>query len=187
MLLEGSGFHHWPREFAALHTRNIAMRFISTGFFLVSALISLAGSVRAEAPAAVTPAQEAAIEAGIKALSGEWSTAYLKNDPAILERIWAPDFVYVEASGHRFTKAEGIASLKAAAGEQHSVSEASSIDVRIYGGGTVAVDIGDYLEKGRDKGGKPFERKTRFTNVWVLHDGKWQCVSGHASLIPTGN
>jgi uncharacterized protein (TIGR02246 family) len=163
------------------------MRVIATGFFLVSALISLAAPVRAEAPAAVTPAQEAAIEAGIKTLSGEWSTAYLKNDPAILERIWAPDFVYVEASGHRFTKAEGIASLKAAAGEQHSVSEASSIDVRIYGGGTVAVDIGDYLEKGRDKGGKAFERKTRFTNVWVLRDGKWQCVSGHASLIPAGN
>ena len=134
--------------------------------------------------AAVTPAQEAAIEAGIKELSSQWSTAYLKNDTSILERIWAPDFVYVEPSGHRFTKAEGIAALEAG-GERHTVSDASSIDVRVYGGGTVAVDIGDYAEAGTDKDGKSFERRTRFTNVWVLKDGAWQCVRGHASAIST--
>ena len=137
----------------------------------------------AQPPAAVSPAQDAAIEAAIKGLSAQWSKAYLTRDTSILERIWAPDFVYVEPSGHRFTKAEGIAALKTG-GEQLTASEASSIDVRVYGGGTVAVDIGDYRETGRDKDGKPFERKSRFTNVWVLHDGGWQCVSGHASVIP---
>ena len=140
-------------------------------------------AARGQSAVAVSPAQEATIEAGIRDLSAQWSTAYLKNDPAILERIWAPDFVYVEPSGHRFTKAEGIAALKDR-GEQHTVSEASSIDVRVYGGGTLAVDIGDYTEAGRDTDGKPFERKSRFTNVWVLKDGAWRCVSGHASLIP---
>ena len=148
-------------------------------------LAALSGpAARGQTAVAVSPAQEATIEAGIRDLSAQWSTAYLKNDPAILERIWAPDFVYVEPSGHRFTKAEGIAALKAG-GEQHTVSEASSIDVRVYGGGTVAVDIGDYKEAGKDKDGKPFERASRFTNVWVLKDGAWQCVSGHASVIPT--
>jgi|GEM_PF-257108 len=130
----------------------------------------------------VTPAQEAAIAENIKNLSTQWSTAYLQNDPSILERIWAADFVYVEPSGHRFTKAEGIASL-AASGEKHTVSAAQSIDVRVYGGGTVAVDIGDYIEAGQGKDGKPFGRTSRFTNVWVLKDGAWQCVSGHASAI----
>jgi len=143
------------------------------------------GSVAIAQPAtAGTPAQEAAIEAGIKDLSAQWSTAYLKNDTSILERICTPDFVYVEPSGHRFTKAEGIAALQAG-GERHTVSEASSIDVRVYGGGTVAVDIGDYKEAGKDKDGKPFERASRFTNVWVLKEGAWRCVSGHASVIPT--
>ena len=145
--------------------------------------LACAPTARAQSPAAVTPAQEAAIEAAIRDLSAQWSVAYLKNDTSILERIWALDFVYVEPSGHRFTKAEGIAAL-AKGGEQHTASEASSIDVRVYGGGTVAVDIGDYREAGRGKDGKPFERKSRFTNVWVLKDGVWQCVSGHASVIP---
>lgn len=159
---------------------------IARAFLLLSTISMVAASgpaARGQAAVAVSPAQEATIEAGIRDLSAQWSTAYLKNDPAILERIWAPDFVYVEPSGHRFTKAEGIAALKDR-GEQHTISEASSIDVRVYGGGTVAVDIGDYTEAGRDKDGKPFERKSRFTNVWVLKDGAWRCVSGHASLIP---
>ena len=152
-------------------------------FALLVIVCVVAPTAPAEETANVTPAQEAAIEAAIKELATQWSTAYMKNDPSILERIWAADFVYVEPSGHRFTKAEGIANLKVAA-ERHTASAASSIDVRIYGGGTVAVDIGDYRETGVDKDGKPFERASRFTNVWVLRDGKWQCVSGHASLIP---
>jgi hypothetical protein len=52
------------------------------------------------------------------------------------------------------------------------------------GGGTVAVDIGDYAEAGTDKDGKPFERRTRFTHVWVLKDGSWQCVTGHTRASP---
>ena len=162
-----------------VHSRTIAQSFLSLSIAIACGSVALAQS-----STTVTPAQEAAIEAGIKDLSSQWSTAYLKNDTSILERIWSPDFVYVEPSGHRFTKAEGIAALKAG-GERHTVSEASSIDVRVYGGGTVAVDIGDYKEAGKDKDGKPFERASRFTNVWVLKEGAWRCVSGHASMIPT--
>lgn len=157
---------------------------IAGGLLSLSIAFACGSVARAQSATAVTLAQEAAIEAGIKDLSSQWSTAYLKNDTSILERIWAPDFVYVEPSGRHFTKAEGIAKLKNA-DEQHTVSEASSIDVRVYGGGTVAVDIGDYKEAGKDKEGKPFERASRFTNVWVLKEGAWRCVSGHASVIPT--
>jgi len=136
----------------------------------------------AQSTGAVTPAQEAAIEAGIKELSGQWSKAILEKDAAILERIWSPDFVNVEPSGKRSTKAEGIASLKTGT-DKPTLSEATSIDVRVYGGGTVAIDIGDYREAGKDKDGKPYDRRSRFTNVWVLEDGAWRCVGAHASVL----
>jgi ketosteroid isomerase-like protein len=68
--------------------------------------------------------------------------------------------------------------------EKLTSAAASSIDVRVYGGGTVAVDIGDYKQVGQDKNGKPFDRLSRFTNVWILKDQQWQCVSGHASNVP---
>jgi uncharacterized protein (TIGR02246 family) len=121
-------------------------------------------------------------EAVVKELSKQWSTAIINKDAAILERIWAPDFVSVGPSGQRFTKAQEIAALKASK-EKVTVSEVTSLDVRVYGNGTVAVDIGEYHEAGADEERKPYERRSRFTNVWVLRDGSWKCVSGHASTL----
>lgn len=151
-------------------------------FVLASVAVAVCPIAHAQPTGTVTPAQEAAIEAGIKELSTQWSKAILAQDAAILDRIWAPDFVNVDASGKRSTKADGIASLKAGT-DKPTLSEATSIDVRVYGGGTVAVDLGDYHEAGKDKDGKPYDRRSRFTNVWVLKDGAWRCVSAHASVL----
>ena len=82
--------------------------------FMVAVVVAGACPVAsAQSAGKVTPAQEAAIEAGIKELSTQWSKAILEKDATILERIWAPDFTFVEPSGARFTRAEGIADLKA--------------------------------------------------------------------------
>jgi len=105
-----------------------SLRFLS----LPTLLLALGSTARAQSGSALNAVEDAAIRTTIKDLSNQWSTAYLKNDTAILERIWAADFIYVEPSGHRFTKAEGIESLKNAGG-RHTVSESSSIDVRVYG------------------------------------------------------
>jgi ketosteroid isomerase-like protein len=144
---------------------------------------AIAAESLAQAPKPTANKSQESIAATIKALSTDWSTAMLKGDASILERIWATDFIYVEPNGKRFNKVEGIAGMKNST-EKLTSAVAGSIDVRVYGGGTVAVDIGDYKEVGTDKDGKPFERLSRFTNVWVLKEGKWQCVSGHASSVP---
>jgi ketosteroid isomerase-like protein len=151
-------------------------------FAVASVVAAVSPVAHAQSAGDVTPAKAAAIEAAIKDLSMQWSTAILTKDTTILERIWAPDFTYVEPSGERFTKADGIAAL-ASGKDQPTLSEATSIDVRAYGGGTVAVDIGDYRETGKDKDGKPYDRRSRFTNVWVFDDGAWRCVSAHASVL----
>ena len=151
-------------------------------FVLASIGAAVCPVAHAQSAGTVTPAQEAGIAASIKELSKQWSTAILKKDAAILERLWAPDFVDIAPSGERFTKADGIAALKTGKG-QPTLSELTSIDVRVYGGGTVAVDIGDYHEAGKDKNGEPYHRRSRFTNVWVLEDGAWRCVSAHASVL----
>jgi ketosteroid isomerase-like protein len=151
-------------------------------FAVASVTSTVCPVAHAQSTGTVTPAQAAAIETEIKELSVRWSKAILGKDAAILERIWAPDFVSVEPSGKRSTKADGIAALETGT-EKPTFSEATSIDVRVYGGGTVAVDIGDYHEAGKDKDGKPYDRRSRFTNVWVLEDGAWRCVSAHASVL----
>jgi hypothetical protein len=37
---------------------------------------------------------------------------------------------------------------------------------------------------GKNKEGKPFTRQSRFTDVFVWRDGRWQIVAGHSSSIP---
>jgi len=135
----------------------------------------IAAESLAQTPKLTANKSQEIIAATIKALSTDWSTAMLKGDASILERIWATDFIYVEPNGKRFNKVEGIAGMK---------NSTEKLTSAVAGGGTVAVDIGDYKEIGTDKDGKPFERLSRFTNVWVLKEGKWQCVSGHASSVP---
>jgi ketosteroid isomerase-like protein len=37
--------------------------------------------------------------------------------------------------------------------------------------------------KGKDEKGVAFDRKIRFTDVWVKRDGKWQVLSSHGSDV----
>ena len=63
----------------------------------------------------------------------------------------------------------------------------SDYKVRVYGK-NFAVVAGDYHVAGKDKDGKPFSRKFRWTGVWVRKqmstgERKWQCVSEHGSKL----
>jgi ketosteroid isomerase-like protein len=129
-------------------------------------------------------AQQGSIDQTLRALSDELAKVPVTRDAAVLRRIWAADFVYVEPSGRVFNKDEGIADV-AKITDKTTSAELSNVKVRVYGTGTVAVVIGDDREIGRDKDGKAFDRKSRFTNVWVLQNGSWQCVSGHSSDLPS--
>jgi ketosteroid isomerase-like protein len=113
-------------------------------------------------------------EQTLRALSDEWARVPVTRDANVLRRIWAPDFVYVEPTGRVFTKDEGIADV-AKLTDKTVQAELSNFKVRLYGGGNVAVVVGDEREVGADKTGHPFDRKSRFTNVWVRQNGTWQC------------
>jgi ketosteroid isomerase-like protein len=124
------------------------------------------------------------IEQSLRGLSDQWARVGVTLDVAVLRRIFAADFVYVEPSGQVFNKDEFIA-LVSKSTEKITSAEISNFKVRVYGAGSVAVTVGDFREVGRDKDGKSFDSKSRFTNVWVLRNGSWQCVSGHSSDLPS--
>jgi ketosteroid isomerase-like protein len=58
----------------------------------------------------------------------------------------------------------------------------TAFNVRVYGK-NFAVTTGDDQYIGKDKDGKAFRHKGRFTNVWVRKSGTWQVVAGHPSKI----
>ena len=128
-------------------------------------------------------ASQRSVEQTLRALSDQWEQVVMTRDVGVLKRIWASDFLYVEPSGRTFNKDEGMADV-AKMTDQPTSAQITSFKVRVYNAGTAAVTIGDARELGRDKDGKAFDRRSRFTNVWVLQNGSWQCVSGHSSDLP---
>ena len=117
----------------------------------------------------------------ITQLTEQWSQVFANKDFDHLKRIWADDFSYTMPDGIVFDKKSGLADIEE---ESDTLTSASCVafKARVYSKNLV-IGNGDHHEAGKDKDGKPFSRKFRFTNVWVRKNCKWQVVRGHASLL----
>jgi ketosteroid isomerase-like protein len=110
----------------------------------------------------------------------EIGRANLECDFKYFDQIEADDFVFTDASGSLSTKKEDLA------GEKDCRKFAGSYDldqteVRLYGNTAVVTSRVTIAGTGRD--GKPVNRRSRFTDVFVWRDGRWQIVAGHSSRI----
>ena len=114
-------------------------------------------------------------------LSIPWGKASLTKDTDHLKRIWADDFSYIIADGTVYDKKANLAVYKDDPDTYTSAGN-TAFNVRVYSK-NFAVTDGDNRVAGKDKDGKPFSRKWRFTNVWVRQNGTWQVVAGHASRL----
>ena len=122
----------------------------------------------------------------ITKLDQKWSKVSITNDIDHLKRIWADDFSYTNSDGTVLDKEANLAQFKDDT-DTYSSSVTAPFKVRVYGK-NFAVTAGDYHATGKDKDGKPFSRKSRFTDAWVRKQGvtgkwKWQCVGGHSSKL----
>ena len=112
-------------------------------------------------------------------LSIPWGKVPLTKNTGHLKRIWADDFSYIMPDGTVYDKR---AFLDFDDNNTYTSSGNTAFKVRVYSK-DFAVTTGDMSTAGKDKDGKPFSRKSRFTNVWVRKSGKWQVVAGHASWL----
>ena len=114
-------------------------------------------------------------------LSNSWGKASLAKDTAFLKSIWADDFSYIDADGTVRDEKANLA-LYASSTDTYTSAGLTAFNVRVYGK-NFAVTDGDDRYVGKDKDGKPFEKKGRFTNVWIRKNGKWQVVAGHGTWL----
>lgn len=61
-----------------------------------------------------------------------YETAFMKRDVAALEKIWAGDSVFVNASGEVLTKEQNLANIKSGATELDTMIEEEGMTVRVY-------------------------------------------------------
>jgi ketosteroid isomerase-like protein len=125
------------------------------------------------------PAKPSGEEGRIIALESAWDQAEQNKDANALANLLADGLVYVDYDGSISTKKEFLADIRSAdiIGEQINNE---GVTVHLYN--NVAVSTGIYRDKGIAKG-KPFQRRGRFTNVWINQNGKWECIASQSTLI----
>lgn len=109
--------------------------------------------------------------------------ANIERDYAFFDRVEAGEFIFTGADGSLLTKQEDLKGLKEPANPDVTLLayDVDEMSVLLYE--KTAVVIGRVTTKRRYKGAE-VSSQSRFTDVFVLREGRWQIVAGHSSRIP---
>jgi ketosteroid isomerase-like protein len=105
----------------------------------------------------------------------------LQRDIATLEKIWADDYVFVNAAGDVLTKTERLGNIKSGATTLDSIKEEENVTIRVYQNS--AVTTSRVTLKGQYSG-QPVRGEYRSTLVWVKAPTGWQLVANQLTALP---
>jgi ketosteroid isomerase-like protein len=109
----------------------------------------------------------------VKKLDAKLSEAIVKGDTALLERHTADDYMVIDATGHVWNRKQNLEALSNKTLTYDSIKD-SDVKVHFYGDAAVVTGISDV--KGKMKM-HDLSGDYRYTRVYILRDGRWQCVS----------
>jgi ketosteroid isomerase-like protein len=104
----------------------------------------------------------------------------LQRDMATLEKIWADDYIFVNAAGDVLTKTDRLANIKSRATTLDSINQEENVTVRVYQNSAVATSR--VTLKGQYSG-QPISGEYRSTLVWVKNPEGWQLVSNQLTAL----
>ena len=143
---------------------------------LLACAVSVTGAQQPKAAAARTPDERAVLD-----LEEAWAKGVVKRDAATFKRLLAPGFVYTEddrvQNGEQLTR--DIVS------GTDTVTEARNEQMETHAFDNTMIVTGWLIMRGRS-GGKPFERRYRFTDTWLKRGGQWQIIAAQDYLLPAG-
>ena len=150
---------------------------MSTSFRFLPAA---AAAVWLVAVAAVANPTDPRVPADLAARVRAYDVAQVKGDKAALEDLLADDFVLMNSSGRRQTKAELIADFTKPGFKLEPFVVEEPVELFWSDG---AVMGGVARIRGVDAG-QPYDLRLRFSDIWAKRDGKWRVVYVHASRDP---
>jgi len=101
------------------------------------------------------------------------------NDFVSLDKLLGDDLIYTHSNALVDTKASYVESMTSGALKYESI-EPADLKVRVYG--TTAVITASAAITSVSKG-QTQNNKLRYTDVWVLRDGRWQMVGWQSTKI----
>jgi len=129
-----------------------------------------------QAKAAPTADERAVLD-----LEEAWAKAVVKRDAATFKRLLAPGFTYTEDDRMQ----SGAELTRDIVSGSDTVTEARNEKLMTQPYGNTMIVTGWLVMRGRS-GGKPFDRRYRFTDTWLKRDGQWQIIAAQDYLVPAG-
>jgi ketosteroid isomerase-like protein len=139
-------------------------------------------------PGAVSHAQQVQqpkpgkAEEEVRRLEREWLDAYEQNDGGAMDRIVADDFTITFPNGAMQTKPQLMAMVKSPrrAGQPRMRFHTEDVRSRAYGGTVILIGrvVTEY-----EREGKAVREQSRYTDTYVLRDGRRQVVASHLSNV----
>jgi hypothetical protein len=115
----------------------------------------------------------------VLALEHAWNQAEAMKDTAALDALFDNSLVYIDFDGTLRTKSEFLARVKSPSSQpQQEITE--SMTAHGFRGSVVVTGV--YVAKGVDKG-KPYVRRGRFVDTWILQEKGWLCVASQSTPI----
>ena len=111
----------------------------------------------------------------------QYRTALMKGDTAALERIWADDYTFINASGAVLTKAERLANQKSGATKLGTIEMQPDMKIRVYGG-DVAIAINRVTLKGQYSG-KATSGQFQSSIVFANMPTGWQLICNQITPV----
>ena len=119
------------------------------------------------------------IESKLLVLERMWNEAQVQRDAHALEGLIGEHFVNTEYDGELSDRQKFLADI---ADPEFQLSAMNLRDMSVTMYKDTAIITGIYHAKGVVSG-KPYDHTGRFTDTWVLQDGRWLCVASHTSLL----
>lgn len=129
---------------------------------------------------AVAAAQQAdPRESKLTVLERLWNEAQVNRDSSALDALVSSRFVNTEWDGEISDKQKFLADIR---DPRFKPTQVNISELKMNFFGDTAVITGIYHTAGTYQN-KPYDHVGRFTDTWVLDQGKWQCVASHTSLL----
>jgi ketosteroid isomerase-like protein len=112
-------------------------------------------------------------------LERRWNEAVYENDVKFVASILADEFTVTYEDGSRGDKAKELA-LIAAFNQRVESAVQDEFTIKVFGNTAV---VWFTLRLVGFKQGQRSELTLRYTDVWIMRDGRWQCVSAHSTRV----
>jgi ketosteroid isomerase-like protein len=141
---------------------------------LLSCVLAASAVTRASALQRVESDQDVLIK-----LERGWNEAFYRKDVAFIEKLLAEEFTATYDDGRIGDKATELG-LVAAFDQNVQSATPEEFSVRVYRDTAI---VWFTLRLVGIKDGQRSEMALRYTDVWIIRDGRWQCVSSQSTRV----